>query len=291
MLLIKKIEQAAITNKGSKREIANYILQSNSDLVTKTVDEVACLTFTSKASVVRFAKSLGFQGWRDFNLAFNKEQQYLTFHKDDINANYPFKKDDRPEDIIANINKLEIQTLEITRHLFNQKNLIKAAEIINKSELTAFYAESPNNYLAELFKRKMLSIGKKSNVFKDDEVGLETGTLTQNDCAVIISYSGTEKSRAVKHIKLLLANKVPVIAITSNTTNFLNDYADISLLMASEENLYTKIASFQTETSIEFILNVVFALVFQLNFDSNQYYHLDSAHYLELNRKNDSLHH
>lgn len=74
MLLIKKIEQAAITNKGSKREIANYILQSNSDLVTKTVDEVACLTFTSKASVVRFAKSLGFQGWRDFNLAFNKEQ-------------------------------------------------------------------------------------------------------------------------------------------------------------------------------------------------------------------------
>lgn len=291
MLLIKKIEQTAVTNRGAKREIANYILQNNSALATKTVDEIASKTFTSKASVVRFAKGMGFQGWREFNLAFNQEQQYLSFHKDDVNANYPFKKDDSLSTVIANINRLEVQTLEITRYLLKPADLLKAAKLIASAQLTALYAESPNNYLAKLFKRKLLSIGKKSNVFRDDEVGLETGTLTQEDCAIIISYSGTEKSRAVRHIKLLLANKVPVIALTSNTANFLNDHADISLLMASEENLYTKIAAFQTETSVEFLLNLVFALVFQLDFDNNQYYHLDSAHYLEFNRQNDSLQH
>ena len=289
MLLIKKVEQAAITNKGSKRAIANYILQGGNDLAIQTVDEVASKVYTSKASVVRFAKSLGFNGWRDFSLALNKEKHYLNSHNNDVNANFPFKKEDSFATVIANLKQLEVQTLEITSYLFKQKSLMQAAKIISEAKLTALFAESPNNYLAELFKRKLLSIGKQSNVFKDDEVGLETGTLSQTDCAIVISYSGTKVSRAVRHVNLLLANKVPVIALTSDTTNFLRSHADISLLMASEENLYTKIAAFQTETSIEYILNVLFALVFQLDFDGNQYYHLDSAHYLELNRQNDSL--
>ncbi|MCT6889539.1 MAG: MurR/RpiR family transcriptional regulator [Lactobacillus sp.] len=289
MLLIKKIEQEAITEKGSRREIANFLLQYDYRLATKTVDEIATQTFTSKASVVRFAKRLGFKGWREFCQEFSKEQQYLKVHKDDINANYPFKKEDTVPTILDNLMDLEIQALEITAHLFKQKNLVKAAEIIANSKLTTLYAESPNNYLAELFKRKLLSIGKQSVVFRDDELGMETGTLTQNDCAIIISYSGNEKSRAVRHINLLLSNKIPVIGITSNTDNFLREKANIGLLIASEENLYTKIAAFQTETSIEFILNVLFALVFRRDFDRNQYYHLDSARYLELNRKNNNL--
>lgn len=289
MILIKKIEQIAISGRGSRREIANFVLQYDYSLAAKTVDEIACKTYTSKASVVRFAKELGFKGWREFCQSFSKEQQFLEFHKGDINANYPFKKNDTFSTILANMKKLEIQSLEITNYLFKQKSLEEAAEIIANSKIITLYAESPNNYLAELFKRKLLSIGKQSVVFRDDELGIETGTLTQNDCAIIISYSGNEKSRAVRHINLLHSNKIPVIGITSNTDNFLREHADISLLIASEENLYTKIAAFQTETSIEFILNVLFALVFQRDFDRNQYYHLDSARYLEMNRSNNNL--
>lgn len=62
MLIIQKIEQVAISNRGSKGEIANFILQNSRDFPKYTVDTVAEKTFTSKASVVRFAKMLDFTG-------------------------------------------------------------------------------------------------------------------------------------------------------------------------------------------------------------------------------------
>lgn len=185
--------------------------------------------------------------------------------------------------------KLHEQALSSTDYLFNEDDLKKAVNLIINATSIVLYAESPNNYLAELFKRKLLSIGYRAVVVKDDEAGLVTGTLTKNDCTIIISYSGTSNSRAIRHINLLKANHIPVIGITSDTQNYLREKADVDLLIATEENLYTKIASFQTEASIEFILNILFALVFQKNYDRNQYYHLDSARYLELDRKNNNL--
>lgn len=290
MNLYQKIEQIAILNRGSKGVIANYIIQNSRDITKYTVDLIAEKTFTSKASVVRFAKNLGFTGWREFIAAFADEQRYLTQHSGDIDANFPFKADDSTPKVIQNIQKLQEQTISTTSFMLNQKELEKAADLITQSKTTVFYAESPNNYLAELLKRKLLSIGHRSTVFKDDEAGLETGTLTSQDCAIIISYSGTQDSRAIRHINLLKSNHVPVIGITSDTDNYLREHADIGLLIDTEENLYTKIASFQTETSILFILDVLFALVFKENYDHNQYYHLDSARYLELKRKNKGLH-
>lgn len=289
MLIIQKIEQIAISSKGSKREIANFILQNSRNLSNYTVDTIAAETFTSKASVVRFAKMLDFSGWRDFIIGFTKEQNYLSQHQGEVDANFPFTKNDSIAKVISNIQKLEKQTLDETNYLLKEQDLAQATDIISKATNTVLYAESPNNYLAELFKRKLLSIGKRATVVRDDEAGLETGTLTSTDCAMIISYSGTSTSRAIRHVNLLKAHHIPVIGITSNTKNYLREKADVSLLMATEENLYTKIASFQTEISIEAILNVLFALIFQKNYDSNQYYHLDSARYLELERKNHDL--
>lgn len=289
MLIISQIEKIAITNKGSKREIANFILQNSREISLYTVDDIAQKTFTSKASVVRFAKNLGFNGWRAFNAEFAKEQDYLSTHQGEIDANFPFKKNDSTDTVINHLQKLMTQSISATNYLVDPKNLEKTVSIICKSKTVALYAVSPNSYLAELFKRKLLSIGISAIVVNDDEAGLETGTLNANDCAIIISYSGTQESLAVRHINILKAQHVPVIAITSDTQNYLREKADFSLSIVTEENLYTKIAPFQTETSTEFILNILFALVFKENYDGNQNYHLDSARYLELSRKNGSL--
>lgn len=289
MKIMQTIERIAILNRGSKGKIANFILQHSRDLSKYTVDEIADETFTSKASVVRFAQKLNFRGWRQFIDTFVKEQSYLIQNPSEIDANFPFKKHDSSAKVIQNMYKLHRQAIALTVQQLEQSNLEKAAEIILKSKSVVFYAESPNVYLTELFKRKLLSIGIRAKVLRDDETGLETGTMTKKDCAVIVSYSGNEKSRAVRHINLLKVNHVPVIGVTSDTPNYLRKKADINLLIVTEENLYTKISSFETEISIEFILNAIFALIFHKNYDANQAYHLDSARYLELQRKNKDL--
>lgn len=289
MLLIQQIEKIAHESKGSKQEIANFIISNSNDLHKYTIEKIAQDTYTSKASVVRFAKSLNCPGWREFISSFSKEQLFLSQQQKQIDANFPFDKDDSFTKVADQLKKLEIQTLETSRYLIDQEQFEQAAQIINSSKRVCFYAESPNNYLAQLFRRKLLSIGIRGIVFNDDEAGLETGAMTPDDCAIIISYSGAQASRAIRHVNLLKANHIPIIGISSDTDNFLRHKADIYLKIASEENLYTKITSFQTEISINYILNLLFALVFQQNYDSNQYYHLDSARYLESKRENNQL--
>ena len=144
MLIIQKIEQIAISSKGSKREIANFILQNSRNLSTYTVDSIAEKTFTSKASVVRFAKMFGFSGWREFLVDFTKEQNYLNQHQGEVDANFPFAKTDSTAKVISNIQNLEKQALDTTVYLLEDKNLVKATNIIANANNTCLLYTSPS---------------------------------------------------------------------------------------------------------------------------------------------------
>ena len=64
MYLIHRIEEVAATYDDSRRTLAEYVLREHARLPELTIADVARETYTSNASVTRFAKALGFDGWR-----------------------------------------------------------------------------------------------------------------------------------------------------------------------------------------------------------------------------------
>lgn len=56
--------------------------------------EVADLTYTSRATLVRFAKKLGYSGWPDFVKAFLKEVRYFESSMTGVDFNIPFEEKD-----------------------------------------------------------------------------------------------------------------------------------------------------------------------------------------------------
>jgi DNA-binding MurR/RpiR family transcriptional regulator len=161
-----------------------------------------------------------------------------------------------------------------------------AANILNQAETIIIYGRSPNSYFGELFKRNLNTIHKKAFVADTDESGLISNTLTSKDCAIIISYSGNNSdSYPMKNVKTLLNNRVPIISITSGGENYLRDYSTIVLNVSSREKLYSKIANFSTEESIQFILNILYAKVFSLNYDENMKTKIANSRRLEVKRQ------
>lgn len=287
MNLLHKVEEAMMQYGGSsRRSIGDFILKEKNDLHKYSLQEIADQTYTSKAAVVRFAQALGFSGWKEFVKAFTEEQSYQAQHYSNIDANFPFTKDSRRKDIINQLCSLQVESLLDTADLLNEAPLDECAALLLGSRRVAMFGLNPNFALAELFKRKMLSIGRQVELPSQGDVGLLAHSLDKYDCAVIISYSGNSPATgALSVLPTLKQRNVPIIGITSVGDNLLRQKADYTLSISSYERLYSKISTFDTENSILFILNVLFSICFAADYDANLERKIGTARELESTRR------
>ena len=246
------------------------------------MQEIAEKTYTSKSSLVRFAKTLGFQGWKDFIEKFLSETYYEESHYTDIDPNFPIEEGETTKDIVYKISNLMVESILDTTDQLNLKEVDRAAEYMAKANQIALLGQAPNTYLGNLFRRKMMSIGKNVLLSSGWDQGLMAGTLQKGDCAILISYSGNNENRVpMNFIPMLREKDVSIIALTGLGSNFLRRNADCILSMSSRERLYTKIGTFSTEESIAFILNTLYACYFAKNYQKNLEYKINASKHLE----------
>ena len=269
----------------ARHAVGEFILQEPDDLYQYTVTEIAEKTFTSKATVVRFAKAMGYDGWKEFMKDYIAEVKYQKDHQNTVDFNLPFQKDDSVDVIIENIKKLQMESIRETADLLDGRILEKAINDLVKANNVVIFCSSPNTYLGELFKRKLLTIGKRANVAMNGESGIEAASLGPQDCALIISYAGNSVAQnPVNRIGILKKNHVPIIGITSGGDNYMRRNLGCILTMSSRERLYTKIANYATEESLNYILNVLFSGCFARQYKQNLDFKINNSRLLEQER-------
>lgn len=283
--MLQKIRDYARTQQSSKATIATFILEHLDTIEQLSLDDIARASFTSKASLVRFAQSLGYKGWTDFLPALLSERYYSDTHYSDVDHNLPFNQDDDITTIIQKIATIEKESIQDTADKMSADDLDKAAKLIKKARRVVLFGLSPNEYLAYLFKRKMLAIGKMVEISHPGEFGLTSSSLEKDDIAIIISYSGSSDSiESLRYLPLLKANKTKIIALTSENGKLLQQYADTSFIICTREDRYKKIGNFSTKESILFILNAIYAIYFKKDFFSNYVKKINLASKLETRR-------
>lgn len=287
-MLLDKVQQILSEDNGTKRQIADFIV-NNSDVISNlTVKEIADKSYTSEASVVRFAQSLGYKKWREF---INDYQEMLRLQQanSNVNVNLPFTQQSSIPSILDSIMSLKIESLRLTSKLIDFHVIQKCAQCVDRSERVVIFSELPNYYLAEVFKRKLLSIGIEIELAQSGEYGLRAISLGEKDCAIMISYSGNELINPGMQVKRLKSNGVKIIAITSEMDNYLQRNANYLLKITSNEHLYTKITNYASETAINYVLDVLFSVIFQLHFDKNLAYRIKTSDLLEKSRLNNNM--
>lgn len=286
MNLIQRIEDATMQyGSDSRRAIGEFIMQERSRLYRYSIQEIAERTFTSQSALVRFAQALGFAGWRDFLKAFTEEQQYQETHYSDIDPNYPFTADSTDKDILHQMCSLQVESLYDTADQLDEALLGQAVELLRGAKRIALFGTSPNFILGELFGRKMLSIGRQVEIPALGDTKLLACSLRAGDCAIIISYSGNSlRHDPIAIIPLLEASGVPILAITSGGDNYLRQHAACTFTISSRERLYSKISTFATETSILYLLNLLFSCYFARDYTANLQGKIQTGRLLEADR-------
>ena len=288
MLLFQQIEELAYKNTDSRRNIGEFLLTEKGNLEKYSMQEIAEATFTSKASLVRFAKTLGYKGWKEFMTDFLAEIHYNDTHYNDIDPNLPFTAESSRKDIVYQIANLQVESILDTADLIDMHQLDKAVGYLKAADKIAIFGLAPNSYVAKLFQRKMLTIGKYVMLSDSGNHGMLAYMMGENDTAILISYSGNNPAHVpVNLLPILKENHVRTIGITGKGGNTISSSTDAVLIMSTREKLYSKIANFGTEESINYILNVLFACCFQEHYDDNLVYKIKVSQAIE-NRVSDN---
>ena len=231
----------------SEKEIAHYILNEGEKVLNLSIKELAKKTYTSPATIVRLCHKLGLEGYGDFKIKYSAELQFDLAHTASLN-----------QEVIAE-----------TIQLIDFEQLHQIVELLDQNKDIDIYGTGNSLLAAMSFQHKMMRIQRNVNLkmLAGEQVFMSYNS-NENKIAMIISYSG-ETNELIKIAKILKEKKTPIIILTSIGDNRLSHYANYILNIGSREKIFTKIAPFASQTSIEYILNVIFSCLFKKDYQTN----------------------
>ena len=267
MLLIEQMKSEHFSD--AEQVLVDYIIEHPEHVPDMTTTKLAQLTHTNPTSLIRVAKKLGFNGWTDLKESYLKEWNYLNSHYNSIDANLPFDKKDNLMSIANKVATLEQNTIQDTLSLLDYQELQKARQLMLKAKEIKIFASHTNAMIAQEFVTKMRRINHNVSIASAYHyIDYEAFHSNEDTCAIVISYTG-ENDIMLKCIDLMHQRHVPIISLTSIGDNTISKLSNCSLRITTREKLYSKIANFTTNTSIVYLLNLLYSVVFAYDYDSN----------------------
>ncbi|MDT2828419.1 MAG: MurR/RpiR family transcriptional regulator [Enterococcus viikkiensis] len=267
MLLTEKMKQTDFSN--AETALVGYILDKGTTIESMTIKEIAEANYVHPSTLIRVAKKLGYNGWLELRNEFLAEQTYLQTYFEDVDANFPFQNNDGLMTIANKIASLERTTIDDTLSLLNHDDLQKAKQLLLNAKQIKIFGSNANLLISQDFALKMRRIQK--NVVTNQTMGedaYEAFNSQEDTCAILISYTG-ENNHILQIAKILQKQTIPIIALTSIGDNTLASLSQAVLRMTTRERLYTKIANFTINSSICYLLDVLYSCVFAEDYQKN----------------------
>ena len=199
----KQIEMGYADLRRSEKQAADYILNHMKEMPELSIDRLAQYAGVSQPTVLRMLKALGFAGYKDFRYQ-----------------------------IVAQ------RMLEETLKNFPGKTYRKTVETLTNARLIDIYGVENSEVTALDLLTKLLYLGLPCRHFSDCYLQqIAAGSLTSEDVAVGISYSGESKD-TVDALKTAKKAGARTVVITNFKDSTISRYADILICTSQEQLMY-----------------------------------------------------
>ena len=223
MKYINTIESFYPSLSKQEKKIADYIFEKRGKISYQSLQEISGEINVGEATIVRFVKKIGFNGFQDLKLQIAKEDHPI------IDNNY--------EDYIDNIQSNINDTVSNTKSLVNKKQIDKVISCIDKAERVFLYGVGSSGIAAVELQNRLLRFGKLSNAFTDSHFQIMNASITNSrDLIIAISLSGATQD-LIDSLVIAKKNKVKIISITNHILSPVAKLSDKVLLTAGRETL------------------------------------------------------
>ncbi len=250
--MLKRISESLPALSKAEREVANWILKNPQETLDCVISQMAENTGVSEPTIIRFCRTLGCSGFKDFKLSL--AQSKLAFYKE-------IKRHDSSKEIIDKIAGSAIASLQHIRNQLDESQVKKAIRLLRNSSRIEFYGQGGSGIVAKDAQQKFFRFGIACNVYTDPYIHSVSATLLDHECVVVaISHSGRSID-IVESCRLAQQSRAKVIAITASPSP-LAELADVLLDIDIDEDSdhYAPIKSRMAQLLVLDILSVGYAV-------------------------------
>lgn len=239
--------------------IVDLVLGSRDFTEVTPLQQVAAAVGVSEAMVVKVAKKLGFDGYRDFraNLAAYNRLPIVELHQE-------LSPDDNVGTIMQKVFRTAIQALEETLAILDPMEIERAARLLHSARARDFYGLGGSAQIARDAAHKFLRIGVRAQVLDDAHMmAMSAALLGPDDVVVAFSHSG-ETNAVVDAARIAKSAKARMVVITNHAGSTLGELGDVTLCSTAQgspltgENAAARIAQLN-------IVDVIFVAVAHLD--------------------------
>ena len=248
-----------------EKEIRDYILAHPENMARFTSRDLGAATFTSAASVTRFCKKLGCEGYQEFKLRILSDLRSGIPEAEKAPVIAP---KDNTAVIMGKIYDIQKRVLDETRGELSLAQMYRIGEMLGRAEYIDFYVYDVNVHLAEYACNQFFYCGKAANTYVATNTQQFMALMgKENHLAVIISRTG-ENARLIEIARSLKRRRVPTIIITGSRERTLGFMGD-EVLIAATETRIEELGTVMFSSSVKYILDVMFCMTFSRHYEDN----------------------
>jgi len=212
-MLLDSIRTQLDSLSKSERKVALAVLDNPSQTVNQNITALAKSAQVSEPTVVRFCRTLGYDGWHEFKL---KLAQGLALALPGLNEQPA--QDDLAADLVSKICSRSINTLLDLRNNLDPEAIQKALDILSKANKIEFYGQGTSGIVATDAQHKFFRSGVPTVAYADPHIhSIAAALLRTGDAVVAISQRGNSPS-LVRSVKLARRGGAEVIVMAPSGT-------------------------------------------------------------------------
>ena len=222
----------SVYSKMSKTEkkIADYILHNASHQTPLTITELSEVTGASEATIVRFAKRIGCNGYQQLKIMLAKEEHHIVNKSIDENDTFLQIYSKICDDIYT--------TLIKTKDSNSNETFEKAYELIMRAKEICVIGVGNSYAVATDVVHKLTRLGCNATAICDSHFQIIMASkATPETLFIAVSHSGYTRD-IIDTISIAKQKDAKSIAITSDTKSPLAKLSDVCLSANSDEINY-----------------------------------------------------
>ncbi|MET8350143.1 MULTISPECIES: MurR/RpiR family transcriptional regulator [unclassified Micromonospora] len=222
----------------AEQRVARLVVSDPAAAARRTITDLATAAETSEATVIRFCRSVGMDGYPQLRIRLAAEAARRVEPPDArvVGGDIPPGAD--LAQIIATIAFNDARAVEETAEQLDPAICEQVVEAIANAGRIDIYGAGASGFVASDFQQKLHRIGRIAFYFPDVHTALTSAALLgRGDVAVGISHTGTT-SDVIEVLEQARTRGAVTVALTNFPRSPITDVADFVLTTAARETTY-----------------------------------------------------
>ncbi|GAA5549587.1 MurR/RpiR family transcriptional regulator [Anaerostipes caccae] len=246
----------------AEKKVADYLMNHQEKAIEMSVSELAAACEASQATIVRFCKKIGCNGYHHLKIKMAKEMREQDDHEFSNEISI-----DNIEQSLMNIMASKMEELKETLSSIDGKMLREIIDLILNAKVVEFTAMGNTIPIALDGSYKFNQLGIPavgSTIWETQEAYART--MRKGDVMIAVSASGASR-HLLNMANIAKENGVKVVAITNQAKSPLAEASDYTLVTATRKQVFHDQVSF-TRMAAMAVIDSLFLLLFSTKWDS-----------------------